>query len=124
MIDDNTTLGRVTRVETGLQALTTEFGGIKVQIENQGRDLQGIASALGNLDDKLDKSRPGIGAIWTPLGVLFGALSLIGGAIAVPQLARVERLEFVVHERGDKIEQLRIDTAILKHDAERAERSR
>jgi hypothetical protein len=92
-------IGRVGRVEAGLATLSSEFAGVKAQLDGQGRDLSQIGGAIT---------------------AMFAAMSLIGGAIAVPQLARVTTVESVAREHGEVITQLRIESAILKHDAERA----
>ncbi len=113
-------IGRVGRVEAGLATLSSEFAGVKAQLDGQGRDLSQIGGAITQLSDKLDRARPGLASIWAPMTTMFAAMSLIGGAIAVPQLARVTTVESVVREHGEVITQLRIESAILCHDAHRA----
>ena len=119
MSDDTAMVGRVGRLENSLATLSTEFAGVKVTIDNQSRDLSSIASAVGSLDEKLDRSRPGIGAIWAPLGAMVAVLSLIGGAIAVPQLQRVERIEVARDREAEQLVTLRIDQAVTRDRLER-----
>jgi hypothetical protein len=110
---DESMMGRVGRVEVGLATLSTEFAGVKVQLEGQGKDLSIIAASVAGLGDKLDRSRPGIGAIWVPLGVVFAAMSLIGSAIVVPQLARVSVIEADRRDEIKTLTRMQIDAAIL-----------
>lgn len=105
--------GRVARLENSVAR-------VEVQINSLDGGQKTIMTELGKLGDQLDKSRPSIGAIWTPLAALTAVLTLIGSAVAVPQLARISNIEAINHDRTEPDIQQRIAVAILKHDAERA----
>ncbi len=111
---DNTTGGRVDRLEgtvaslgTGVATLTADVQGIK---EGQALTLR----ALDNLNTKLENSRTNISHIWAPMAVAVAMMSAAATGLASPQLARVSNLETAQHEGEKAIVDLRIEAAITK----------
>ena len=118
--------GRLTRLDNEVGGLKTEMGGIKAQIGSLAEGQSVIFTKLDALGGKIEAARPGIGAIWGPLGVLVATLLGFGGLLAQPYVQAINegRAALTDHvtrsdRRDEEITLLRIETAVLRDRIER-----
>lgn len=106
---------RIDRLETGFSGLATDFASVKAE-------MRGLNSGMTSIIDKIDaqdRARPGVSSILPWLVAMLAILTLLGGAIAAPQLQHISRIDDDVHQQAAIVSQMRVDNAVTRDRQDR-----